>query len=175
MVALVGGKAANLGEMLRPPLGLPVPPGFVVTTATCREFLAGGWPDGLDEELREHMAGVDRRSSGASATRLTRCWSASARGGGLDAGDDGHDPQPRPDRYATTVEMAAATGDGAFASACRERLGTMFREIVGVEIVPDDPWAQLRLAIEAVFGPGTATGRVPIGAARASRTTSGPP
>ena len=58
VVALVGGKAANLGEMLRPPLGLPVPPGFVVTTATCREFLAGGWPDGLDEELREHMAGV---------------------------------------------------------------------------------------------------------------------
>ena len=52
---------------------------------------------------------------------------------------------------ATTVGMAAATGDGAFASACRERLGTMFREIVGVEVVPDDPWAQLRLAIEAVF------------------------
>ena len=42
--ALVGGKAANLGVMARE-LGLPVPPGFVITTATCRhvpgERLAG--------------------------------------------------------------------------------------------------------------------------------------
>ena len=175
MVALVGGKAANLGEMLRPPLGLPVPPGFVITTATCREFLAGGWPDGLDEELREHMAGVEsavERRFGDPADPLlvsVRSGAAVSMPGMMDTilnlglTD------------ATTVGMAAATGDGAFASACRERLGTMFREIVGVEIVPDDPWAQLGSQSRRCSGPGTATGRVPIGAARASRTTSGPP
>jgi pyruvate,water dikinase len=36
--ALAGGKGANLGELLR--AGLPVPPGFVVTTAAYRQFVA---------------------------------------------------------------------------------------------------------------------------------------
>jgi len=52
--ALLGGKGANLVEVRRG-LGLPVPPGFVVTTEVCREYLAGGWPDGLDEQLRTHL------------------------------------------------------------------------------------------------------------------------
>src|SRR5262249_56281294 len=43
---LAGGKAANLGEMLR--AGLPVPPGFVVTTAAYDDFLAA---NGLGEEV----------------------------------------------------------------------------------------------------------------------------
>ncbi len=54
-MALVGGKAANLAVMARE-LGLPVPPGFVITTETCRTFLASGWPAGLDDELRALMA-----------------------------------------------------------------------------------------------------------------------
>ena len=37
---LLGGKGANLAEMTR--LGLPVPPGFTITTQACREFLAAG-------------------------------------------------------------------------------------------------------------------------------------
>src|SRR5918994_5631272 len=57
--ALVGGKAANLGVMLGPELRLPVPPGFAVVTATCRAFLADGWPYDLDAELRERMAEVE--------------------------------------------------------------------------------------------------------------------
>ncbi len=52
---------------------------------------------------------------------------------------------------ATTDGLAAVTGDPAFAAACRDRLATMFAAIVGVEPVPDDPWVQLRLAIESVF------------------------
>jgi len=52
---------------------------------------------------------------------------------------------------ATTAGLARASGDEAFAAACRERLETMYREIVGVPEVPADPWAQLRAAIEAVF------------------------
>src|SRR6266852_3419225 len=56
--AIVGGKAANLGVMARE-LGLPVPPGFAITTATCRSFLAEGWPAGLDDELRTRMAAIE--------------------------------------------------------------------------------------------------------------------
>ena len=50
---LLGGKGANLCEMAR--LGLPVPPGFVITTATCREYYerGGSLPEGFWDELRE--------------------------------------------------------------------------------------------------------------------------
>ena len=58
--ALVGGKAANLGVMARD-LVLPVPPGFAITTQTCREFLSNGWPDGLEDEIRSAMADVDAK------------------------------------------------------------------------------------------------------------------
>ena len=43
---LLGGKGANLAEMVR--MGLPVPPGFTITTQACREYLASGkMPEGL--------------------------------------------------------------------------------------------------------------------------------
>jgi pyruvate,orthophosphate dikinase len=151
VVAIVGGKAANLGVMLGPELRLPVPPGFVITTEACRAFLAGGWPEGLDDELRDRMPEVEarlgRRFGDASAPLLV-----SVRSGApvsmpgmmdtiLDLGLND----------ATTRGLAAATGDEAFALECRDRLGTMFRKIVGADGVPEDPWEQLRLAIEAVF------------------------
>ena len=59
--AIAGGKAANLGVMARA-LGLPVPPAFVITTETCRTFLASGWPAGLEDELRERMAELEERA-----------------------------------------------------------------------------------------------------------------
>src|SRR5690348_343222 len=48
---LLGGKGANLAEMAR--LGLPVPPGFTITTEVCGEFFAGGrkLPPRLLQEL----------------------------------------------------------------------------------------------------------------------------
>jgi pyruvate,orthophosphate dikinase len=147
--ALVGGKAANLGVMIRE-LGLPVPPGFVITTATCREFLANGWPAGLDDELRERMQEVGdtvgRRFGDPSDPLLV-----SVRSGApvsmpgmmdtiLDLGLND----------ASTTALARVAGD-EFARECRERFEASFRSIVGVRDVPDDPWDQLRLAIEAVF------------------------
>jgi pyruvate,orthophosphate dikinase len=148
--AVVGGKAANLGVMARD-LGLPVPPGFAITTAACRAFLADGWPDGLDDELRTRMSAVEaavRRGFGDARDPLL----VSVRSGApvsmpgmmdtiLDLGLN----------EATTAGLAQVSGDEAFANACRERFETSFRSIVGVDTVPDDSWAQLRLAIEAVF------------------------
>ena len=61
--AVVGGKGAALARMTA--LGLPVPPGFTLTTAACREVLANGWYAGLDAELtaglRELEATTGRR------------------------------------------------------------------------------------------------------------------
>ncbi|MFI7296567.1 pyruvate, phosphate dikinase [Streptomyces sp. NPDC050121] len=59
LAALLGGKGANLAEMTR--LGLPVPPGFTVTTEACRAFLAtGNEPDALAGEISEHLTALER-------------------------------------------------------------------------------------------------------------------
>jgi pyruvate,orthophosphate dikinase len=51
---LLGGKGANLAEMTN--LGLPVPPGFIITTEACRYYLEQGTtPEGLDEEIAAHL------------------------------------------------------------------------------------------------------------------------
>ena len=42
MKDLLGGKGAGLAEMSR--LGIPVPPGFTITTEVCRDFFAGEAP-----------------------------------------------------------------------------------------------------------------------------------
>ncbi|MET7481661.1 pyruvate, phosphate dikinase [Streptomyces sp. NPDC005538] len=56
---LLGGKGANLAEMTR--LGLPVPPGFTVTTEACRAFLTTGTePDGLAHEITERLTALER-------------------------------------------------------------------------------------------------------------------
>jgi pyruvate,orthophosphate dikinase len=51
---LLGGKGANLAEMTN--LGLPVPPGFTITTEACQHFLRqGDVPEGLASEVDEHL------------------------------------------------------------------------------------------------------------------------
>ena len=56
---LLGGKGANLAEMTN--LGLPVPPGFTITTDACRYYLAqGATPDGLDDEVSSHLHALEQ-------------------------------------------------------------------------------------------------------------------
>src|SRR6478609_4643540 len=59
--ALLGGKGAGLCEMTR--LGLPVPPGFTLSTAACVQFLANGerWPEGLDTELASAVSKLEAK------------------------------------------------------------------------------------------------------------------
>ncbi|GLW08654.1 pyruvate, phosphate dikinase [Microtetraspora sp. NBRC 13810] len=55
---LLGGKGANLAEMTN--LGLPVPPGFTITTEACRAYLAdGAVPAGLDGEIAGHLTALE--------------------------------------------------------------------------------------------------------------------
>ncbi|MBA2520588.1 MAG: pyruvate, phosphate dikinase [Chloroflexia bacterium] len=58
--ALLGGKGANLAEMIR--LGLPIPPGFTITTAACRAYLDAGRvaPEGLWDEARGGLGGIEQ-------------------------------------------------------------------------------------------------------------------
>ena len=77
---LLGGKGANLAEMTN--LGLPVPPGFTISTDACKAYMAAGdqLPAGLmDEVAAARDAARSRRWTSGSATRSTRCSSRCAR------------------------------------------------------------------------------------------------
>ncbi|HHT40296.1 MAG TPA: pyruvate, phosphate dikinase, partial [Actinomyces sp.] len=55
---LLGGKGANLAEMTK--LGLPVPPGFTISTDACREYLRlGDVPQDLIPEVTKHLRNVE--------------------------------------------------------------------------------------------------------------------
>src|SRR4030042_1241258 len=149
MRKIIGSKAANIAAMAND-LGLPVPPGFAISTATCMEYLAKGWPAGLDEEIREHMAHLEavlgRGFGGPAAPPL-----GSVRSGA---------PVSMPGMMDTLLNLglnestakglAALSGDVSFVAACRQRLATSYPDIVGIP-VPEDPWEQLRGAVGAVF------------------------
>jgi len=55
MKNLLGGKGAGLAEMTN--LGIPVPPGFTITTEVCTAFYEHSrkWPEGLEGEIRENL------------------------------------------------------------------------------------------------------------------------
>ena len=77
---LLGGKGANLAEMSS--LGLPVPPGFTITTEVCTYFYANGRTYPRRAQGRGRGGDRRRRSAdrpAASATLRTRCWSRCAR------------------------------------------------------------------------------------------------
>ena len=147
---LIGGKGANLNVMATQ-LGLPVPPGFTISTDACIAFLRHGWPDGLEAEVREHM----RRVEAAVGSRFgdpDNPLVVSVRSGA---------PVSMPGmmdtilnlglNHATVAGLAEASSDPAFASDCHARFTAMYRAIVGSDDVPDDPWDQLRGAVQAVF------------------------
>ena len=58
---LLGGKGANLAEMAR--IGLPVPPGFTITTEVCAYFYANGkkYPASLAASVKEGVASVEKQ------------------------------------------------------------------------------------------------------------------
>src|SRR6059036_3588089 len=60
MKFLLGGKGANLAEMTN--LGLPVPPGFTITTDACREFMSTRkLPSGLMDEVTRHLTSLEKK------------------------------------------------------------------------------------------------------------------
>src|SRR5437879_6475204 len=59
---LLGGKGAGVAEMTR--AGLPVPPGFTITTEACNAFYANGrdFPPGMDEQAEAALRHVERKT-----------------------------------------------------------------------------------------------------------------
>ena len=59
---LLGGKGANLAEMTK--MGLPVPPGFIITTETCLEYSGAGekMPEGLMDEVAAGIKHIEEKT-----------------------------------------------------------------------------------------------------------------
>ena len=98
MKDLLGGKGANLAEMTN--MGLPVPPGFTITTEACLTFLGEG---GAPPEMLRGGRRAPRPSRGRDGQDARRPRRSAARLGAfgrevLDARDDGHGPEPRSER-----------------------------------------------------------------------------
>ena len=62
LIGLLGGKGANLAEMTR--IGIPVPPGFTISTECCAEVLArdGEWPEDLWDEVVAGIASIEQHT-----------------------------------------------------------------------------------------------------------------
>ncbi|MFJ8818253.1 pyruvate, phosphate dikinase [Amycolatopsis thermoflava] len=146
---VVGGKAAGIARMIS--AGFPVPPAFAVSTAVCRDFLAGGDPvlDAVWAEIRaamghlEQQTGKEFGSADAPLLVSVRSGAATSMPGMMDTVLNlGLTPE--------IAEVLARTRGAEYARDTRSRFEKLFSEVVGGE-VPADPWDQLRLAIAAVF------------------------
>ena len=194
---LLGGKGANLAEMSSV-LGLPVPPGFTITTKACQAYMLGGWPGDLSAQVDAHREALEARM-GATLGDPANPLLVSVRSGarfsmpgmmdtvlnlglndesveGLAAITD--DPRFAHDSYRRFIQMYGkivcevdgekfdaifdsakeSAGAGMDHELSADDLGAVidrYKQLVESETgepFPQDPRAQLRGAIEAVFG-----------------------
>src|SRR5262245_32496606 len=129
--ALLGGKGANLAEMAA--LGLPVPPGFTLTTEVSRHVMehgAGAYPEGLASEVEQALARVEeltRAKFGDPQQPLL----VSVRSGAPASMPGMMDTILNLGLNDTTVEaLAKQTGNARFAWDCYRRFVAMYGEVV---------------------------------------------
>ena len=126
---LLGGKGIGLAEMTQ--LGVPVPGGFTITTDACRAYVRGHEaPDGLDEEIGEHIAHLEEKTGkrfGDTEDPLlvsVRSGAAISMPGMMDTilnlglNDD------------AVAGLTRATGNARFAADSYRRLIQMYGEVV---------------------------------------------
>lgn len=129
MKSLLGGKGANLAEMTR--LGIPVPPGFTVTTEACVYYSTHGrYPDGLKEEIEAHLRALEKltgKGLGDPANPLL----LSVRSGAVFSMPGMLDTILNLGLNDQTVEgLAKATGNPRFAYDSYRRFISMFGDVV---------------------------------------------
>ncbi len=176
LISLLGGKGAGLALMTK--AGIPVPPGFTVTTDACRQFLANGWSERFDTAIADSVAALEQQTGktlGSGSNPLL----VSVRSGAqismpgmmdtvLNVGMNG----------AVEQALAARTGNPDFAADTHRRALLGFAELVlgapadvldaarqptmtvaavteslnqaGLAI-PADPMTQVTMAVRAVF------------------------
>src|SRR5438270_5301087 len=126
---LLGGKGIGLAEMTQ--LGVPVPAGFTITTDACRAYLReGGLPDGLEQEVAEHIARLEERT-GKRFGDPDDPLLVSVRSGAAISMPGMMDTILNVGLNDVAVEgLARSTGNEEFARDCYRRLIQMFGETV---------------------------------------------
>ena len=130
MRALLGGKGANLAEMAA--IGLPVPPGFTITTALCNGYYDAGrtLPGGLDEEIAAGLAHVES-IAGAGFGDPDHTLLVSVRSGARASMPGMMDTVLNLGLNDETADgLAQASGDARFAYDSYRRLIQMYGDVV---------------------------------------------
>ena len=130
MKGLLGGKGANLAEMAN--LGLPVPPGFTITTEVCTAYSRGNrqYPDGLTGEVEAALAEVGRQV-GAEFGNRAKPLLVSVRSGARASMPGMMDTVLNLGLNDQTIEgLAARSGDRRFAYDSYRRFITMYSGVV---------------------------------------------
>ena len=126
---LLGGKGANLAEMTR--IGLPVPPGFTITTAACNSYLNSDEhvPEGLWAQVQAHLAELESEL-GQTFGGVERPLLVSVRSGAAISMPGMMDTVLNLGLNDATVQGVAAMADERFAYDCYRRLIHMFADVV---------------------------------------------
>ena len=127
---LLGGKGCELAEMTN--LGIPVPPGFTITTQAWAHYTRGGrqWPDGLDAQVAEALARLEE-DTGLKFGDPERPLLVSVRSGARVSMPGMMETILNLGLNDKTVEgLAGRTGDERFALDCYRRFLTMFGTVV---------------------------------------------
>jgi pyruvate,orthophosphate dikinase len=129
MKNLLGGKGANLAEMSN--LGLPVPPGFTITTEVCTRVNASGdYPEGLKGAVEAALKAVGERM-GAAFGDPSRPLLVSVRSGARASMPGMMDTVLNLGLNAATTEgLAKLTGDARFAHDSHRRFIQMYSNVV---------------------------------------------
>jgi pyruvate, orthophosphate dikinase len=139
MKPLLGGKGANLAEMCR--IGLPVPPGFTITTEVCTYYYANKrtYPAALRSQMETGVASLEQQT-GMKFGDLTNPLLVSVRSGARDSMPGMMDTILNLGLNDETVEaLSKKTGNPRFAWDCYRRFVQMYGDVVlGVQKRPDE-------------------------------------
>ncbi len=156
MKALLGGKGANLAEMAL--IGLPVPPGFTVTTEVCTYFYENKntYPKTLDAEIKDAVARVERET-GKKFGDVNNPLLFSVRSGARESMPGMMDTILNLGlNDKTVVGLAEKSGNPRFAYDCYRRFIQMYGDVVmGVQSKDEsehEPFDEIMEALKEEVG-----------------------
>jgi pyruvate, orthophosphate dikinase len=151
MKPLLGGKGANLAEMCR--IGLPVPPGFTITTEVCTYYYEHKrtYPAVLRKQMEEGVALLEKQTAKKFGD-LKNPLLVSVRSGARDSMPGMMDTILNLGLNDQTVEaLATKTGNARFAWDCYRRFVQMYGDVVlGVQKRPDEDHEPFEVVIEGL-------------------------
>ena len=146
---LLGGKGANLAEMAK--IGLPVPPGFTISTEVCTYFYKNNkkYPKVLDQQIRNSV-GIMEKQLGKKLGDIKKPLLLSVRSGARDSMPGMMDTILNLGLNDETVEaLALASGNSRFAWDCYRRFIQMYGDVVmGVQKLPSEDHDPFEAIIE---------------------------